>query len=92
MRILRYIVEWTGIFFATWILNVVCNYFLQKKINSIASAIFSFLILGILFFLITPYLIAFVNPAIIYMPFLLCLYSPWEKLFVIYSLKKGGKQ
>ncbi|MBN1915189.1 MAG: hypothetical protein JW769_04805 [Parachlamydiales bacterium] len=71
MRIFRYVIEGIVLFGGIWILNAVLNHYLQKKMKPTAAAFYVFVLMGLFLFLTTPYVIAFVNPAWMYMPFLL---------------------
>ncbi|NGX34428.1 MAG: hypothetical protein K1060chlam1_00781 [Candidatus Anoxychlamydiales bacterium] len=68
MKILIYFIEWTIAFFIIWGLNFSLNNLLRKKLSPIMSSIFTFVIIGLFCFLISPYLITFTYPSLIYLP------------------------
>ncbi len=68
MKILRYIVEWILTFFVIWGLNFGLNNILKRKISPIMASIFTFVIIGFFGFFVSPYLITFTYPSLIYLP------------------------
>lgn len=68
MKILIYILEWIVSFFIIWGLNFGLNHLLRKKVNPLVASIFSFVIIGFLGFLISPYVYTFPYSFLIYLP------------------------
>lgn len=68
MKVLIYVIEIILSFFIIWGLNFAFFYLLKKKLNPLMASIFSFIIIGFLFFFIAPYVYSFPNSALIYLP------------------------
>lgn len=71
MKFLIFLLEWIGTLVVVFILNYVARWLLSKKFNPITVAVFAFIIVGFVVFLIAPFVITSVDPAWIYLPFLL---------------------
>ena len=63
-----FLLEFIISFFVIWGLYYLSIYLFSKKFNKITSIVFSFISIGLLVFLISPYLISFSYPAWIYLP------------------------
>jgi hypothetical protein len=68
-----YGLEWVITFLVIWLLFKGGIYLFRKKFNVITSAIFTFVVVGLLLFLTSHYFLSFPNPAYIYMPFMIFL-------------------
>ncbi|KKL67459.1 hypothetical protein LCGC14_2134730, partial [marine sediment metagenome] len=68
MKILIYFIEWIFAFFIIWGLNYGLNNLLKRKISPIMASIFSFIIIGLFCFFVSPYLITFTYSSLIYLP------------------------
>jgi len=68
MTILIFIIEWVVAFFIIWGLNSGLNNLFTKRINPLMASIVTFLIIGFIGFFISPYVLSFPYPAIIYLP------------------------
>jgi len=68
MNIYLYILEWVFSFFIIWGLNFALNNLFKKKFNPLMASIFSFIIIGFLFFIIDPYVYTFPISVLIYLP------------------------
>ncbi len=68
MNVFIYILEWILTFFIIWGLNFALNNLFKIKFNPLMASIFSFIIIGFLFFFITPYVYSFQTSILIYLP------------------------
>jgi hypothetical protein len=83
MKILVYILEAITAFFLIWIFHYFLIKGLRKKFNEITSIIFCFVVLGLMSFLLAPYVMRFPNPEFFYFTYLI--------FWLIYDIVKLNK-
>jgi|GEM_PF-5824058 len=81
-KVLLFFLEWLGAFVVIFGLNYGAKWLLSKRYNPVTTAIFAFVSVGFLVFITAHYFISSVDPAIIFLPFLI--------LFLILDLRKAN--
>jgi multisubunit Na+/H+ antiporter MnhE subunit len=79
----RYLLEFLGSIIAIGVLNLIVVHLLRKKFNPITSAIFAFIVNGMIVFFFAPFILTTKNPEAVYLPILL--------LYLLYDVIRANK-